>query len=139
MKSLHSVVFFQVKQNRKKLLRLLQTAYFHFNKKQNFLILADSEKTAHYVNEFLWNNPKNGFLPHVITVEPTKEKVVITAKKENLNCANFVFNLCPFPLLWTQPKVIYEYDDQTNFSKQLFSKKKYEAYKEKNYLIEGRS
>lgn len=131
------VVFLQIKNNQTKILKLVQIAYHHFQAKENFLIMVQDLKTAQYVDSLLWKVPQLGFLPHSIEDHTTKEAVVISIKKENLNRAKYIFNLCPTPLLWEGLNVIYEYEDFTHPTKQMLSRKKYEAYKEREYFIES--
>lgn len=131
------VIFLQTKDNRLKVLKLVQIAHYHFQKSESFLFIAENTKSANYVDELLWKVPSIGFLPHEIESSKSKEKIIITTKKENLNQAKFVFNLCPTPLLWDNLKILYEFEDLTHPGKQLLSRKKYEAYKERKYFIES--
>ncbi|PIS00885.1 MAG: hypothetical protein COT84_05395 [Chlamydiae bacterium CG10_big_fil_rev_8_21_14_0_10_35_9] len=131
------VVFLQIKDNRLKVQKLIQIAHYHFQKNEPFLFIANDIKSANYVDELLWKIPALSFLPHVIEDKLSQEKVIITTRKENLNQAKYVFNLCPTPLLWDNLKILYEFEDLTHPGKQLLSRKKYEAYKERKYFIES--
>jgi len=130
------VIFFQIHNNRSKLEKITQLSKEHFLKKENFLLMVSDLSSAEYVDELLWKLPAESFLPHFVASKSIEEKVVITPKRENLNQAKYIFNLCPTPLLWENAKIIYEFEDLTQSGKQMLSRKKYEAYKEKKYFIE---
>jgi len=130
------VVFFQVSDNQTKLRRIAEMAQFHFQKKEPILILVDNDKSATFVDEFLW---KVGFIPHTIAEVPLKDYIVISKVKKNMNHAKIVFNLCPTPLFIEGPfKLIYELEDLTAASKKNLSTIRFDAYKQAGYLIEAR-
>lgn len=131
------VVFLQIKDSQTKLLKLVNTVHHYFQAKEKFLIMVQDLASAKYVDELLWKVPQVSFLPHCISDHQTDEPVVISMKKENLNRAKYIFNLCPTPLLWENIHILYEYEDFTHPAKQMLSKKKYESYKEQKYFIES--
>ena len=133
------VVFFPVKDLNSKLVKIVKAARYHFSRKEHFLIQVADEKAAQYVDDLLWKIPEDGFLPHVQSLELTEEYVVITKTKKNLNNARFVFNLCPSPLHFEESyQIIYELEDLTTPSKQMLSRKRFEAYKQAHYILESR-
>ncbi len=132
------IILLQVATNQKKIERLYQTLNHHFVKQEHIIIFVPDEKTLHFVDELLWKYPEEGFLPHSIEEKPSKEWVVITQKRENLNQARYAFNLSPTPLLQKDFLLIYDFDDKTSPHKKMLSQKKFEAYKEARWTIESR-
>lgn len=133
------IVLFQTRDPKSKLMRLIETATAHFEKKERLLILVEDEKTAQFVDELLWKSPETSFLPHVTTDEPTQELIAVTRQKKNINGAKFAFNLCSTPLMIEGPfRVIYDFEDLTSPNKQHLSSLRFEAYKQARYLIEAR-
>jgi DNA polymerase III subunit chi len=133
------VVFFPVHDIAKKLQKIVETAQFHFERKEPFLILVEDAKAQSFVDELLWRQPDTGFLPHLATDEPSTEKVAIAKIKKNINDASIVFNLCPTPLFIEGPfKIIYEFEDLTTPSKKNLSTIRFDAYKQAGLHIESR-
>jgi DNA polymerase IIIc chi subunit len=133
------VVLFQVKDAKEKLLRLAETASFHFERKELILILVEDEKAEQYVDELLWKVPATSFLPHTVINASSKEFVAITRTKQNLNQAHYAFNLCPTPLLIDGPfRIIYDYEDLTTPHKKQLSSYRFDAYKKASWAIEAR-
>lgn len=133
------VIFFQVRDNITKLKRICETAQSHFEKKDFFSIFVEDEKAEIFVDELLWKLPETSFLPHAIADQPSQERVVITRSKKNFNDSRVVFNLCPTPLSIEGPfKIIYEFEDLTNPSKQRLSSLRFDAYKMMGFSIEAR-
>ena len=137
--SLTRVVFFQVHDIATKLQKIVETAQFHFEKKESFLILVEDAKAQSFVDELLWKQPETGFLPHIATDDSSIEKVVIAKIKNNVNKASVVFNLCPTPLFIEGPfKIIYEFEDLTTPSKKNLSTVRFDAYKQRGLSIASR-
>lgn len=130
------VVFFQIKFTQQKLQKIIEVTKRHFLQKENFLIVTGEEKSASYVDDLLWKYSPSSFLPHSIDTQLSQDKIVITYKRENLNQASYVFNLCPNALVLEEPKVIYEFEDLSQPGKQILSRKKCAFYREKKYFIE---
>lgn len=133
------VVFFQVRDSNLKLQRIAETAQTHFEKKEPFLIFVEDIKAQQFVDDLLWKFPDVSFLPHLATDDTTKEWVVVTKSKKNINGAKYAFNLCSTPLLIEGPfRIIYEFEDLTSTSKRQLSSLRFDAYKEARHLIEAR-
>ncbi len=130
-------IFFQIKNNKSKLRKIIETANFHFSKNENFLFIVADEASAKFVDELLWKNPPTSFLPHFVSSTYLEEKIVITSKRENLNNSKYIFNLCPNPLMLDNINIIYEFEDFTASGKLQLSRKKYELYKERKFFIES--
>lgn len=133
------VVFFHVRDLTSKLNKIIQAANYHFERKEHFLIQVADEKALSFLDDLLWKMPIDSFLPHFIAENPQKDFVVITNKKHNLNRAKYVFNLCPTPLLYEENyQIIYELEDLTTPNKRMLSQKRFQAYKQAEYIIESR-
>lgn len=130
------VVFFQVRDNKSKIARIVETAHHHFEKKEKLLIIVEDAKAQLYVDELLWKTPPYGFLPHVASDESVEDWIVITKLKQNLNGAKFAFNLCSTPLLIDGSfRIIYDFEDLTAPNKQSLSTVRYDAYKQSQFSI----
>lgn len=133
------VVFFQVRETAIKLQRIAETAQTHFEKKEPFLIFVEDSKAQQFVDDLLWKFPETSFLPHLATDDTTKEWVVVTKLKKNINGARAAFNLCPTPLLIEGSfRIIYEFEDLTTPNKKQLSALRFDAYKDARCLIEAR-
>ena len=88
-------IFFKIENVAQKLTRIIRIAHYHFLRKEALLILAPNEKAVKYVDELLWKEPIEGFLPHKVATENCSDILVITEKAQNLNNAIFAINLCP--------------------------------------------
>ncbi len=134
------VIFFQVRSAAAKVQTICQTTQSHFEKKEPFLILVEDVKAQEFVNELLWKSPDTSFLPHTASDEATKDFIVITRTKNNVNNALTAFNLCSTPLVIQGDfRTIYEFEDLTNPTKNKLSQVRFDAYKTAHFLIESRS
>ncbi len=134
------VIFFQVSDAASKLRCLAETAFEHFSRKEHFLIIAEDDRALTFVEELLWNQTPEIFLPHSIVDSETQEWIALTKVKKNLNNARFVFNLCSTPLMIEGPfRIIYDFDDGSSPSKKNLSASRFDAYKQAHYLIESRN
>ncbi len=132
------VIFFQVNDTLTKLKKIVEVAHTHFGKNEPLLIFVEEEKGEKFVDELLWKEPVTSFLPHIVSDEPTKELVVITKSKSNLNGAKVAFNLCPTSLFLNEPlKMIYEFEDLTAPVKKNLSSQRFDAYKKAGFFIEA--
>jgi DNA polymerase IIIc chi subunit len=133
------VVFFQVSENAAKLNRIVETAHFHFEKKEHLLILVEDEKSQKFVDELLWKLPSTSFLPHSISDTPSNDRIVISKVKKNINEARVAFNLCSTSLLIEDSfRIIYEFEDLTAPNKKNLSSQRFDSYKQAGFLIEAR-
>ena len=132
------VIFFQIKDVKSKLIKLVQTAMHHFEKKEKLLIQVLDEASLNYVDELLWKVPVEGFLPHVVSEKQIDDFIVITKTQENLNKSPYLFNLSQEIIdLDTSYKVIYDFDDYTSPKKQEKSKKRFQVYRQAGLKIES--
>jgi DNA polymerase-3 subunit chi len=135
----NKVIFFQIKDVKIKLLKLIQVAIGHFEKKERLIIQVQNDISLNFVDELLWKSPKESFLPHVISDKQTNDFIVITKLKKNLNKAHFMFNLC-YDLIELDKsyKIIYDFDDCTSLKNQQNSQKKYQIYRQAGFIIENK-
>lgn len=131
------VIFYQIKLDHTKLIKIIQTAHLHFKKKEPLLIIAPDDKSALFVDDLLWKNPVNSFLPHVISNNFCNDLIVLTTKKNNINNARHIFNLCPTPIIMEEITVVYDFEDITNHLKAEVSKNKYNHYRKMGCRIES--
>lgn len=126
-----TVTFIQVKDNAAKIQRFSDTVHRQFSLGKSLFISTPSLEAAIYLDELLWKMPIDSFLPHTISDDKTTAKITISIKKENLNNAEILINLCPevSPCCHSFTK-IYDLWDVTTPSKQEQSQKRREKYKE---------
>lgn len=120
-----------------KLRRLSAAIEFHFLRKQTTLILVPSDVAAKYIDEFLWKQPKDSFLPHIISNEFISEPIVITTERKNLNNASILINLTSekFPTFDTLATV-YEISDETDTEKKQLAERKRHDYQSSGHDTE---
>jgi len=132
------VIFFQIKEHKEKLKKIIQVSYKHFINKKNLLIKTSDRASVKFVDELLWTHPVDSFLPHSISEVKCDDFIVITDSSNNLNESTHLFNLNQDAVdLDNSYKVIYDFDDYTSKGKQQNSKKRFEMYKSLNYQIES--
>jgi DNA polymerase III subunit chi len=133
------VVFFQVRDFAAKSRRLSEMAQYHFARKEKLLIIVEEDAALSYVDELLWKQPPESFLPHLVSESECQEWIIVTKVKKNLNDARYVFNLCPTPLLINGTfRVIYEFEDTSSSNKKFLSTVRFDAYKQALFPIESR-
>lgn len=132
------IVLFQVKENQSKIQKIVTTAHEHFGLKESLLFFVEDEKALHFMDDLLWRVPEQSFLPHSTSDLISRDRIVITKTKTNVNGSIFAFNLCPTPLLMEGFKVIYDFEDLTSLPKKNLSSLRFQAYKEARMSIEAR-
>jgi DNA polymerase-3 subunit chi len=132
------VVFLLVSNNVSKQLRICEVVQKQFHKKQAILIYVPSDEAARYVDQLLWRQPEESFIPHLITNKPTKERIAITTSKQNMNAANILINLCPHPIEFAVSSVTMIYDllDLSHPAKEQASRSRQTAYQLAGYSVE---
>lgn len=134
------IYFWIVRDVQKKLATVCHLAKRHFARKERVLITTPNAQAACFVDELLWKNPPDSFLPHAISLEPLQAAVVITypeagGQVANLNQAQVVINLCPdMSSLAGSVNCVHELHDQTDAAKQLLSDKRFAAYEAAGFL-----
>lgn len=129
-------IFFQVKSTQEKLIKIVLTAQYHFEKKEPLSILVPDEKIQNMIDELLWKTPTESFLPH--STESSKETIEILIQSPTTILQKHIFNLCTIDLSLSSFKVIYELEDQTSPSKQADAQKKIKAYASRGIPVESK-
>lgn len=131
------VIFFQVKSSHQKIERIITVANEHFKKKEKLLFMVSDDASQKFVDELLWKEPPFSFLYHKVSEVECNDLIVICKGSLNLNSAPHVFNLTAIPVFLPEPCiVVYDFDDNT-LGKEVISKNKFSAYREKGCRIES--
>lgn len=124
-----SIHFIEVKDNQTKMRRLCEVIQHHYQMGDAVLITVANDEVGRYVDELLWRNPKESFLPHMLAQKKVAARVVITQMQENLNQAKVLFNLCKDASpIWRQFQTVYELFDETSPEKKAQSEARKAAY-----------
>lgn len=129
--------FLKTVDNAMKLRRLGASVEYYFLKKKKILITVPSDAAATYIDDFLWKQPKESFLPHVNGDDQADSEIVITTREKNINGADILINLCPgqSPIL-DQFEKVYELWDETDERRKEQSQLKFDAYKNSGHEVE---
>ncbi len=123
-----NVLFFPVKGNDAKLLKICKVATLHVQRKEKLIILVSDQIAFDFVDELLWRLPEEGFLPH--------PNPFLTIETEPNGEASALFNLQPLAFLKNNSfKKIYELEDYTSSEKLRLSKQRYQMYRNAGYPI----
>ena len=116
---------------------LLKIAGDHFNRYQKIIIFTSDTKTAEFVDNLLWSEPKDGFIPHFISHTLIDECIVITNERNNLNQAKVALNLTsePLDLINLKLSTVLEIEDRATPEKTAIFKKKLNTYQKANIPI----
>lgn len=137
------VYFWIVRDVQKKLATVCHLVARHFARKERVLVMTPSIQAAQYVDQLLWSNPPDSFVPHALSTEALEAAVVVTYPKEgveggkieNLNQAQVLINLCPtISTLVGTTASLHELFDQTDAEKQRLSQERYAAYEAAGFL-----
>ena len=134
-----SLFFLRVTDGETKVSRLVQTIARHVQNGQRVLISVQDEQAKLYLDNLLWQQPAEGFLPHICSDEASNEPVVITSMQRNLNQADILFNLSSSvsPMI-DQFSIVYELQDMTTPERHELSKEKLESYKKSGVEVQER-
>src|SRR3569832_38825 len=122
-----NIIFFLVKDTPTKLARLCKLAQHHVEQKEPLMLLVPDKASFDFLDKLLWSSPPESFLPH-----PT---ALLTISLEFDLHFPSVFNLRPVPLLETNPRTVYEFEDHTSSEKFQLSKHRYQTYRDQNLPI----
>ena len=133
----HKIFFFTVHDRRQKIHKIIQATHYHFQNQQKLLIFCSNRDITEYIDELLWKEPKDSFLPHDIDGD---DFIVISHDRQKLTATfSYIFNLTALPLHLSQPsRVVYELLDKTSEEKRALSQKKHKFYESKKYFIQMR-
>ena len=127
-------IFFEVKKNTDKLLKIIEYANYHFDIKKRLFFLVDDDKAENFLDDLLWTQPNFSFLPHTTDISSEKDLIIIT--KTNIKNPSFIFNLTAKPIE-NFINTVYEFEDFTSKEKEKISKNKFKYYKGKNLIIQN--
>lgn len=122
-------LFFQVRTNQEKLLKIWQIAQEQFDNKKPLLIKTSDEKSSIFIDEMLWSLSSDSFLPHEISLTTSLETICITHTDCNPNQAKTIFNLTSSPITHEEFSLIYDFDELTPPPKKRISEEKIKSYK----------
>ncbi|MCI5052231.1 MAG: DNA polymerase III subunit chi [Simkaniaceae bacterium] len=128
-------IFYQVKDGKQKLSVVCKIAKEHFDRGEPLMIWVENDKGGEFIDRLLWSDPSCTFLPHEMSLDESRELLVITPLKENLNQAHSLLNLRGNPAPLEVFSTIHELDDQTNEVRAAISKEKYTFYRENGVRI----
>lgn len=124
-----AIIFLEVKTNSEKLSSLCNTIRHHYLNGDRIAISVQNQEAGKFIDQLLWKNPAESFLPHCLTAESTDERVAIVVGEDNFNHAAILINLrntiCP---KLTEYEKIYEFYDHTSPEKMKLSEQKKKAY-----------
>lgn len=127
------ILFFKVATNTEKLQKIVDISQSHYENKIPLTILVPNENVLEYIDELLWKVPATSFLPH----GDEGQTISIKAFSKELPLQKHIFNLCPFEIIPTSFKKIYELEDTTSSAKQALFQKKIKSYQEQKFPIES--
>ena len=135
------VIYFSVKTAQAKVHYLLRAISHHFAQNEKIQIVAPDEKALAFLDDLLWTQPKESFLPHsVSSPTPFHDLIYICLLKEASDDYPFVFNLTSSPY---QPsartKTLYELEDCSHPAKKALFQVKFKHYQSLNYTLSGGS
>lgn len=125
------VTFLRAKNAKEKLSTLTETLEALLLEGKRSLVLVPNEAALNFLDDHLWDYKKEAFLPHAISMGPSKAPVVLTTLAENLNQAEAIVNLLPTPLSKTAAEnfnKVFELLDETSEEKKALSRLKEEAW-----------
>lgn len=102
------VQFIKVKTNQEKIEIISHTLKSHFLDGKKVGILTPNLEVSKYIDELLWKNPPDSFLPHEIA--PTEEPIAISSNLQELDHSQIVLNLSLKALNHPFEKIIELYD-----------------------------
>lgn len=131
------ILFFTVKTTAAKLQALVQTAALHFSKKEKLQIVVPDEPTLAFVDNLLWSQPKESFLPHSTgALLPFQDLIFLSLPVPSLETYPIIFNLCqaPYPPL-PSTKILYELEDLTHPQKAAAFQTKFKQYQKAGFPL----
>lgn len=136
--TLSLVKFLRVSSNTQKIEKLLSVIENHFAKTEKILIVVPNQEAADFLDQLLWKNPIESFLPHTISNQDSQDPIVITTLIKNINSAVIIINLHQDPAfsLNENSRCIYELLDEMHPEKKAFSLDKYKMYESRGYAVQ---
>ena len=131
------VIFFTIKEPGAKVRALVQTVTSHFVEKQKIQIVVPDKASLEFVDQLLWNQPKESFLPHSTEVLlPFQDLVFLSLPLPSIEACPIVFNLCQTPYTATPSlKILYELEDLTHPQKAAAFQSKFKQYQKAGFTL----
>lgn len=127
------IYFLRVADAAAKLNAICQTTHKYFSKKEALAILVPSQEAALYIDQLLWKQPHDSFLPHAIVTAPSQDLVAISTSSLNFNQAQVLINLCPEIPSNLEYAIIYDLLDLTHPAKEQLSLARQSGYQNLGY------
>lgn len=131
------VIFYPVKTNSEKLSLICVKVAESFLSGKRILIAVPSPEAAAYIDQLLWRQPEESFIPHLVSNKAPQERVVIAVNPaQNFNQAQIFLNLLPdaSPLA-AQFQMVYELFDETDASKAGQSRQRQDKYRQQGLAV----
>jgi DNA polymerase IIIc chi subunit len=121
---------------KKECLITLTTRYFFAG--WRLLFVVENEAAQSYLEQLLWAFPPELLLPHVISQQPCRDRIVITCRSDaNLNQADVIFNLRPDSLQAPTPgKMLLELWDTSAPPRLELASQRYSLYQQQGHDLE---
>lgn len=129
------VIFLTSQSPQEKIKKLIQTVLQHYVEKKYLYIFTENQAVTSYVDNLLWQYPKEGFIPHSSNLDPLHWIVINSSKSFPENTFSF-FNLTSSPLSCVSNTCkIFEFDESYAKDKKEIFEKKYKFYHESGYHL----
>lgn len=126
------ILLIQTKNKQSILKHVLEISKKYFIQKSFLQILVKDEQSGRFIDDFLWKEPKEGFLPHELSNSASIEPIVITEKMTPVNNALTVLNLTSEVISDPHFQTIYEY---ALLATPRIQKEKIQGYKSQGHQI----
>ncbi len=129
------VIFLISQSPQEKIKKLLQTVLQHYVEKKCLYIFIENQAVTAYVDNLLWQYPKEGFIPHSCNFDPLHWIVINSSMAVPENTFSF-FNLTSSALSYVPNTCkIFEFDESCAKDKKEIFEKKYKFYQECGYHL----
>lgn len=130
------VCFLRVGDSQTKLGRLSALIHQHYRKGDRMMIRVENEEAAKFLDEWLWTQPPDSFLPHECSQTKTNAHVVISSAERNLNSATVLINLSSKAASGAKDySLVYDLADQSHPSKTQLSRQRYQIYQSQGLAV----
>jgi len=131
------VFLISAKNPQDKILKLGMIAKKYFNKKEALVFLVEDEKAANFLDNLLWETPKESFLPHACS-DFLKENIFLYVSKNIISFerVHSFFNLRKSPLIPDREVCrIFEFEDTSTPEKKKVCVEKFGTYQKLGFQI----
>jgi DNA polymerase IIIc chi subunit len=129
------VIFLTSLSPQEKINKLIQTVQQHYIEKKCFYIFTENQAVTTYVDNLLWQYPKEGFIPHSCNFDPLHWIIINSSMAFPENTFSF-FNLTSSALSCVPSTCkIFEFNESFGKEKKEIFEKKYKFYQECGYHL----